>query len=254
MPLSVSLKLASYTVPTLPWKRFSVASLLAVQLRHRVEAYLGRGLTAGCVRKCEEIIINFKPWVPLRYLEGLGQTMGPHRKHIRTWSMFYYPLYALARSFRGYTRREDLVFIRGKLAGIYHQCDLMAGDGFGEKDLASILFFASDCSYMEFEISFSVARTYGLRTIRHLRGIILKNRAVAIQPYLEALGALVDVKTRQDIAIWSNTKYPDVAKLRKLYEFRVQHVKQGKSRFRFVWNELDNQEEENADRPNHPAL
>lgn len=224
-----------------------MASQLAIQLRHRVEAYLGRGLSFNQIKHCEEIIINFKPWVPLRFLEGLEKTLVGTRQRSRNWGLFYFPLYALAREFRGFTRRADLVFLVGRMHRIYRQCDLMAGDGYEEKDLSSILFLVEECSDQEIEATFTIARTYGLRTVRHLRGIILKNRAVAVLPHLKSLKLEDDEAFKQKLTQWANSKYPDVGMLRGLYKHRINNIVRGKSRLRFVWDELEELNKETTD-------
>lgn len=235
-----------------------MASLLAVQLRHRIEAYLGRGLTIRQVKHCEEIVINLKPWVPLRYLEGLTRALGKDRQSMRNWGMFYFPLYALASEFRGFVRRKDFIFLKGRVHRIYRKCDLMAGDGFGEKDLDAVLFLVDECTDPEIETTFTIARTYGLRTLRHLRGIILKNRAVTILPNIPSLGLETDEKFCSQISQWAASKYPDVGSLRKRYRHRVNSILRGRTTLRSLWNEMDelhdpkeegNGPEKNADTP-----
>jgi hypothetical protein len=227
-----------------------MASKLAVQLRHRLEAYLSRGLSIHQVHRCEEIVINFRPWVPLRYLDALVKALGDHHRTSRNWGMFYYPLYAMGHSFRGYFRRSDLVFIRGRFRRIYEKCDLLAGSEFEEKDLAAILFLANNCTDKEIHGAFTIARTYGLRTLRHLRGIVLKNRAVAIQPHLKSLRLDTDEKFKEKISQWVESRYPVVGMMQRLYSFRVHHVLTAQTKLRFTWEEMDELDKgENSDGP-----
>lgn len=216
-----------------------MASLLAVQLRKKVEAFLGRGLKPGLVWKCEELIINFKPWVPQRYLEGLSENLENTRVTMRNWGIFYFPLYAMAKSFRGFARRDTFYFLKGSLAGLYQRCDLMAGDGFGEKDLSAILFLANECTNPEIEIAFTTARITGLRTIRHLRGIILANRARAVLPHPESLGMEEGPGRDQALAVVSKIaaqNYPDVSALDQLYKFRIINAKNRRVKIDFLWD------------------
>jgi hypothetical protein len=229
-----------------------MASLLAVQLRHKLEAYLGRELTVRQVKKVEEIILNFKPWYPTRFLEALEETLSHESTRQRNWGLFYFPLYAVAKAFRGYTRRSNMVYLRGRLRRVYDQCDALGGDGYGEKDLSAILFLAGECTDKEIHHTFTIARTYGLRTIRHLRGIILKNRALAIQPRLTDLGFGENAKVKEQVTLWANSKYPVVKSLQDLYYHRIFTLQDREKpvRFRFDWDEL-NESEEVTDGPIH---
>lgn len=222
-----------------------MASLAAVQLRKKIEGFLGRGLTIRQVQHCEELVVNFKPGFPERFLEGLSSTLEASRCTMRNWGIFYFPLYAMAKSFRGYARRDDFYFLRGRLHRIYRECDLMAGDGFGEKDLAAILFLADECSDGEIHAATTIARTYGLRTIRHLRGIILSNRARAFQPHLQSFGLDKDEKLCTLIGTWAAAKYPDVSMLRQLYRTRAESFlrKKKSPQYSWDWDHLNNSKE-----------
>jgi hypothetical protein len=224
-----------------------MASLLAVELRHRIEAFLGRELTVRQVWHCEEIIINFRPWVPLRYLDALAEALPQDNPSNRNWGLFYYGLYAMGRGFRGYTRRSDFLYLRGRLHRIYRDCDLLAGDGFGEKDLAAILFLANDCTDSEVGTIITIARIHGFRTLRHLRGIILKNRAVAVLPHLRSLKVDREVEFKAKVEAWGAAKYPVVDRLRELYAKRISNILSGKSKMRFTWDDEQELSEESDD-------
>jgi hypothetical protein len=224
-------------------------SLAAVKLRHRLEAFLGRGLTIRQNLACEEIVINFKPWFPLRFLEGIQKSVRLGEGWAHNWGIYYIPLITLGRDFPGYSRRHDMIRIRGRLRRIYEQCDLMAGDGYGEKDLASAIFLTEECTDAEIHAVFTIAKTYGLRTIRHLRGIVLKNRAIVLQP-LAPTRTMGD-SIRNKIDQWAKTDYPAVGRLREIYELQFRSEILTEKKVRFSWENLNNSQEESDEEEAH---
>ena len=149
----------------------------------------------------------------------------------------------MGKAFKGYFRRDKLVFLRGRIHRVYRQCDLMGGDGYGEKDLSAILFMARHCTDKEIEIALTLARTHGLRTLRHVRGIILKNRAAAVEPNLESIGLSGDTRLCTEVKRWAHLKYPDARGLRELYSMRIRNIVRGRNKNRFAWDDLNEHEE-----------
>jgi len=217
-------------------------SATALRIGLKAQEFIARELTRGERLQCEELALNLYPRAVIQYIDRLIR----RKAKPNTFSLIYQP--ARNMVFRYSHRRNDWIYMRGRMLSVYQRVGEFCGDGFSESELDAIVFLVDDCSPAEIDTAITYARGRGIHSAAYLKACILGNRK---RYTLNAVhrGKLAqyipDVESIKAIVV--PARVPRIDKLRDLWRFRVRKTN---DRLKLIEAELNARRYERRDKQN----